>query len=817
MLSCTLKLKCNPIANIHSYVVNITLRCRYRYIHINNYNATKIIKSTNTKHKKNKTSKPDALRYVLAIFKNISSPKTYHSMNALLHLLYDWECPQHVTSMWHDIQSYHQSPTTPNKFSYALLIKCLIQSQDIQKDKYLTTLQWIQQYDYKLSIHGSLLNKLILKMQNDLNALRYIHTLIDEERIEVDKDDIIVKTVLINAFAMCGSIATNDALNIFNSIDETQRDNASIGAMMKVYVNNHCHVDAFELYDRYKHTDNPVLHRLAVKACIQSNDFVKGKQLHSLLKDNEDVYLRTTLIDLYGHFNDIQVAQDIFNSIKHHQNVFSINAMMKAFINNGCVDQALGIFNSYRITLDDISYALMLKACCQNNRHHQIGQNIISEHGHIMRSNNIVLKRALMEFYGVYGDVTSVLKIFRSIKEDKMDVFCVNGLLSALVGNGYHERALQFYMEYEQWTDSVSHVFAIKSYIATKNQEKGYQIIDRIMNEDNNLCIQSKNALIEYYGHFGDMDKALQVFNTMNDTQDVITISALMSAYIKNERFQDALSLYDSCNNTLHDDVSHVLALKACGKINNEQKGRYIIDANHLLKSTNLHIQNSLISFFGNCHQIINALEVFDGIRIKDIVSVNSMMDAYRDCMMCDACVALFKEIGNGSVGVVSCDLLSFIIAIKACTQGNLWCDGQWIHEHQLHKEEYKWMLHDISIQIHLIRMYGKAGKLQECEQIFDDIQSGENDKYKHDIHIWNAMLYVYGRNGELAKVKQCYDVLMEIGVIPNRKTYVLLIDAHMLCGDMDGALNIWNNEIEDNIKHDQRIMTALKDAMCDA
>eukprot|EP01083_Nonionella_stella_P221179 790485_1 len=89
--------------------------------------------------------------------------------------------------------------------------------------------------------------------------------------------------------------------------------------------------------------------------------------------------------------------------------------------------------------------------------------------------------------------------------------------------------------------------------------------------------------------------------------------------------------------------------------------------------------QNLLISLFGNCHQIIAALEVFDRIQIKDIVSVNSIMDAYRDCMMYSVCVALFKEIDNG-------DLLLFIIAIKACTEGNLWCDG-------LNKDEYKWML----------------------------------------------------------------------------------------------------------------------------
>eukprot|EP00483_Globobulimina_turgida_P003054 UN03059 len=110
--------------------------------------------------------------------------------------------------------------------------------------------------------------------------------------------------------------------------------------------------------------------------------------------------------------------------------------------------------------------------------------------------------------------------------------------------------------------------------------------------------------------------------------------------------------------------------------------------------------------------------------------------------------------------------------------------------------------------------MYAKCSKINECEQIFDDIKSEENDKYRNDILIWNTMICAYGWNGDLFKVKHIYDLLMEIGVIPNIKTYVSLITACSDCGDIVFVQKIWNNEIDDTIKYDEDIMSALIDAM---
>ena len=790
----------------------------YRYISINNHDATKRIKSINTKHKDNPNiiAQTNALKYVLDTFMLIETNKNHHSINALLHLLYDWKFPEYVESIWKDIQLYHRQLQSyrnkESKLSYAILMKCLIKTESVGIDKCIQTLSWMQKYQYKLSIHGSLLNQLIAKCRknHNLQSLKYIHSLINNQLIEVNKDDIIIKTVLINAYGVCA--ATDDALQIFNSIEDKDKNDVSIGAMMKVYVNNGYNRDAFILYDKYKENDDPVLHRLALRACINTNDFAKGIKLHAKLADmfSDNIYIKITLITFYGHFKDISMAQKLFESIKQHRNVFAINAMIKAYINNGYADDALSLFKEYNNIMDDVSYGLIIKACADCNDY-ITGRDVINSNKNtIIKSENMMLKAALIEFYGKLGNISAAWKMFRSIKTDQMDTYCVNAMLSALVSTGNYQQALQFYTQYVPFIDSFSHTMAIKACIGTENIEKGYDIIDKL---NNNNSIQSKNVLIEYYGHFGDISKALNLFNSISmEDKDGISVSAMMAAYIKNEHFDQALDLYHTYYK-LNDDISHVLALKACVYLKDFVRGRCIIRDNKLERSDNIQIKNSLISFYGNCDEIHNAQKIFSNVQNKDIVTINAMMDAYRECNLYSECIQLFDDIPSSKSYQVDRDLISFIIAIKACTQGTLLHHGERVHS-QLKRYRNHKELRDISVQINLINMYGKCGKFEECDKIFDDIRSEETEKFKNEIIIWNAMIHAYGRNGRLSKVKQIYELLMEIGVIPNRKTYELLINAYSQCGDVYAAQKLWNEEIDETMKHDEDVITALIDGM---
>ena len=519
----------------------------------------------------------------------------------------------------------------------------MVKTEDITIDQCVQALQWMVAADYTLSVHGSLLNQLVAKCtKNDLESLRFIHSLITRQCIATEEDDVIIKTVLLNAYGLCGDV--DSALDIFHSLKPSECGNAPIGAMMKVYVGNSRFSEAFSFYDQHQGDGNDVLHRLALKCCIKSNAFERGRELHSKLSGNENIFIKTALIGLYSHFGDVRTSQEIFDSVPDsEQNVYSINTMIAALVHNEDVDGAMAMMDRYRQSLDEYSYSFLVKWSVDHNRY-DIGLRVIDSMPSSMSMRSVSLHRNLMEFYGAFGDVASVLTLYRSLKSSKnmkMNRHSLNVVLSALTHNGYHRRCLELYAEHQSMVDVVSHGVAIKACIATEDKAKGYQVMERMENGDDE-SVQSKNGRIECYGHFGDVDAAMEIFKSIESAQrDRQSVCAMMGAFIKNERYRDALALYDGYWK-LHDDICHVLALKACGQLMDFEKGTHILRGHRLRESDNLQIQNSLITFYGHCRVVDSALTVFHGMETKDVVTVNAMMDAFRHCNRHRDCIELF-------------------------------------------------------------------------------------------------------------------------------------------------------------------------------
>ena len=55
-----------------------------------------------------------------------------------------------------------------------------------------------------------------------------------------------------------------------------------------------------------------------------------------------------------------------------------------------------------------------------------------------------------------------------------------------------------------------------------------------------------------------------------------------------------------------------------------------------------------------------------------------------------------------------------------------------------------------------------------------------------------------------------------DIGIEPNEKTFAILLNACNHSGNIDEAMNIWQNEIKyDKYKYDRYIITNLIDGFC--
>ena len=86
-----------------------------------------------------------------------------------------------------------------------------------------------------------------------------------------------IKTDLINAYGEC--FDSNNAIKVFNSIPNDQRDTALINSMMKCHINNNQSTEAIALYDKYHNLHNDITNVLLLKACIKGNNFENGEKM----------------------------------------------------------------------------------------------------------------------------------------------------------------------------------------------------------------------------------------------------------------------------------------------------------------------------------------------------------------------------------------------------------------------------------------------------------------------------------------------------------------------------------------------------------
>ncbi|KHN09686.1 Putative pentatricopeptide repeat-containing protein [Glycine soja] len=143
------------------------------------------------------------------------------------------------------------------------------------------------------------------------------------------------------------------------------------------------------------------------------------------------------------------------------------------------------------------------------------------------------------------------------------------------------------------------------------------------------------NALISLYLKVGQMREAEALFWTM-DARDLVTWNAFIAGYTSNGEWLKALHLFGnlaSLETLLPDSVTMVSILPACAQLKNLKVGKqihaYIFRHPFLFYDT--AVGNALVSFYAKCGYTEEAYHTFSMISMKDLISWNSIFDAFGE------------------------------------------------------------------------------------------------------------------------------------------------------------------------------------------
>ncbi|KAG6653559.1 pentatricopeptide repeat-containing protein At4g35130, chloroplastic [Carya illinoinensis] len=260
-------------------------------------------------------------------------------------------------------------------------------------------------------------------------------------------------------------------------------------------------------------------------------------------------------------------------------------------------------------------------------------------------------------------------------------------------------------------------------------------------NRSNNVkgLVEPRNlSLTRALSHFVDagyIEHALCLFEKMNHF-DTYIWNVLIKGFTNNGFFREAIDVYCRMGyeDVRADNFTYPFVIKACTGLFSLMEGQKV-HANIIKVGMDLdvYVSNTLISMYAKMGYIELAERVFGEMPVRDLVSWNAMISGY-------------VAVGNGWSSLVCFfemqalgmkpDRISMISALGACSLGCCLQSGKETHCQVL---RCGFEL-DYMVQTSLIDMYGKCGRMDYAERLFDRISP-------RNIVAWNALIGGYALN----------------------------------------------------------------------
>ncbi|KAJ1401421.1 Tetratricopeptide-like helical domain superfamily [Sesbania bispinosa] len=249
------------------------------------------------------------------------------------------------------------------------------------------------------------------------------------------------------------------------------------------------------------------------------------------------------------------------------------------------------------------------------------------------------------------------------------------------------------------------------------------------------------NAMIAAYAKVGDMSNARNLFESMpHKDKDVVSWTALISGYTQSHNPNEAIMIFRrmQVENVKPDEIAILAVLSACADLGALHLGEWIhnyIEKCKLSKIVPLY--NSLIDMYAKSGNISKALQLFENMKHKTIITWTTMI----------AGLAL-HGLGNEALFMFSCmekarvkpNEVTFIAILSACSHVGLVELGRSYFMSMRSKYGIEPRIEHYGCMIDLL---GRAGYLQEAKELVRLMP------FEANAAIWGSLLAASTRCGD--------------------------------------------------------------------
>ncbi|BAT81192.1 hypothetical protein VIGAN_03086600 [Vigna angularis var. angularis] len=529
-------------------------------------------------------------------------------------------------------------------------------------------------------------------------------------------------TAMLTVYAQNGQI--ENARKVF---DQTpQRTTVSYNAMISAYIRNGCNVTkAYELFSvlsernlvsyaamitgfvkagKFHMAEELYLqapHEFRDPACSNAliNGYLKAGEVNEALQVFEnmverDVVSWSAMVDGLCRDGRVAASRELFDRMPE-RNVVSWSAMIDGYMGKSFFQEGFSLFTDMRreglVDVNSTTVTIMFKACgnyCRMPEGMQI-HGLVSRLGFELES---VLSNSMITMYCMFGCTDMADKVF-CILSDK-DLVTWNSLISGYVHNNEVEAA--------------------------------YRVFESM--PEKNLI--SWTAMITGFTKSGRIGNAIQLFNMLLVKDDFVW-TTIISGFVNNKEYEEALHWYTrmiwECKpNPL--TISSVLAASAAlvALYEGLQIHTCILKMN---LEYHLSVQNSLISFYSKCGNVIDAHRIFLDVIEPNVISYNSIINGFGQNGFGKEALSMYRKMQSEGH---EANHVTFLAVLSACTHAGLVEEG-WDLFNSM-KSRYG-IEPEADHYACIVDLLGRAGLLDEAVDLIRSMP------FKPHSGVWGAIL----------------------------------------------------------------------------
>ncbi|KAK2983971.1 hypothetical protein RJ640_027296 [Escallonia rubra] len=546
------------------------------------------------------------------------------------------------------------------------------------------------------------------------------------------------------------------------------------------------------------------LHSLAIPVSTPSSNFDKNQSLNALWKsggvdearqvfDNmpeRDEFAWNTMVAAYASTGRLAEAKQLFEETPKKGSI-TWSSLISGYCRYGLENEALQLFWQMRHEghkPSQFTLGSLLRMCSTKGLLSR-GEQV---HAHAVKTqfdSNVFVVTGLVDMYAKCRCLPEAEYLFELMKFHERNHVTWTAMITGYSQNGDQLGAIKCFRDMRAvGVESNQYTFpsVLTACSAISDCWFGAQVHGCIVRGGFGTNVFVESALVDMYAKCGDLNSARRALETM-EIDDVISWNSMIVGCVRQGFEEEALLLFKKMHerSMQFDDFTlpSILNSFACMK---DEKNAKVVHSLVVKSGFECYkpVSNALVDMYAKQGDMGCALQVFNSMTEKDVISWTSLVTGYAHNGSHEDALRLFCEMKFSGIDpdqIVIASILSSSAELTVLEFGQ-----------QVHANLTKSGLgSSLSVDNSLVTMYAKCGCIEDASRVFNFMQF-------RNVITWTALVVGYAQNGKAKYSLQFYEEMIASGTKPDFVTFIGLLFACSHAGLVEHARQYFQSMVHD-------------------